>query len=349
MEDLKIEYIDINKLNHYENNSKVHTIEQIKHIANSIKEFGFNDPIGIAGKDNIVLEGNGRIEASKMLGLTKLPCVRLDHLTKEEQKAYVIAHNSTNLETGFDEKILSKELKELQNKYDFTQLGLNKSEIIKLQSINDDFYKQLLNIQTKRLVRNEFEMVGKYDIPIIHKDKIDLEKIKLYSYSNTKYNDIKNRHKTIHFFIHDYRFDGVYENCEYAVEKLKQYYALCSPDFSLYMDMPILLQMYSTFKNRYCGAYFQSLGIKVIPTISWSDERSFEFCFDGIEKGCIVAVSTHGNHKCKSEFLLGYQKMLEKIEPSAIICYGKPFKEMTGNIVTFPYNRHENSEAKYGF
>ena len=115
------------------------------------------------------------------------------------------------------------------------------------------------------------------------------------------------------------------------------------------MDMPILLQMYSTFKNRYCGAYFQSLGIKVIPTISWSDERSFEFCFDGIEKGCIVAVSTHGNHKCKSEFLLGYQKMLEKIEPSAIICYGKPFKEMTGNIVTFPYNRHENSEAKYGF
>ena len=156
MEDLKIEYIDINKLNHYENNSKVHTIEQIKHIANSIKEFGLNDPIGIAGKDNIVLEGNGRIEASKMLGLTKLPCVRLDHLTKEEQKAYVIAHNSTNLETGFDEKILSKELKELQNKYDFTQLGLNKSEIIKLQSINDDFYKQLLNIQTKILYNFSF-------------------------------------------------------------------------------------------------------------------------------------------------------------------------------------------------
>lgn len=84
MEDLKIEYIEIQKLNHYGNNSKIHTKEQIEHIANSIREFGFNDPLGIAGKDNIVLEGNGRVEAAKLLGIEKLPCVRLDHLTKEE-------------------------------------------------------------------------------------------------------------------------------------------------------------------------------------------------------------------------------------------------------------------------
>lgn len=77
MEELKIEYIEIEKLNHYENNSKIHTKEQIEHIANSIKEFGFNDPLGVAGEDNIVLEGNGRVEAAKLLGLEKLPCVAL--------------------------------------------------------------------------------------------------------------------------------------------------------------------------------------------------------------------------------------------------------------------------------
>lgn len=110
MNDLKIEYIEIKKLNQYENNSKIHTKEQIEHIANSIKEFGFNDPLGIASEDNIVLEGNGRVEAAKLLGLTKLPCVRLDHMTKEEQQAYVIAHNSINLETGFDNEVLLKEL-----------------------------------------------------------------------------------------------------------------------------------------------------------------------------------------------------------------------------------------------
>ena len=89
--ELKIEYLNIDDLKHYANNSKIHTNEQIEHIANSIKEFGFNDPVGIAGKENIVLEGNGRIEAAKMLGINKLPCVRLDHMTKKEQQAYVIA------------------------------------------------------------------------------------------------------------------------------------------------------------------------------------------------------------------------------------------------------------------
>lgn len=127
---LKIEYIDIEKLNHYDKNSKIHTKEQIAHIANSIKEFGFNDPIGIAGENNTVLEGNGRIEAAKLLGITTLPCVRLDHLTKEEQQAYVIAHNAVNLETGFDDGVLYAELKKLQN-YDFKNFGLDADKFLK--------------------------------------------------------------------------------------------------------------------------------------------------------------------------------------------------------------------------
>ena len=87
-----------------------------------------------------------------------------------------------------------------------------------------------------------------------------------------------------------------------------------------------MLQMYNTFKNRWCGAYWQSLGLRVIPTISWSDERSFDFCFEGIEENSIVAISTHGNHRAKEGFMLGYNKMLQKIKPCAIICYGKPFR-----------------------
>lgn len=130
MEELKIEYIEIDKLNHFENNSKIHTKEQIEHIANSIKEFGFNDPLGVAGNENIILEGNGRVEAAKMLGFTKLPCVRLDHMSKEEQQAYVIAHNSLNLETGFDDGILFQELKKLQE-FDFTNFGIDVDKYLK--------------------------------------------------------------------------------------------------------------------------------------------------------------------------------------------------------------------------
>lgn len=130
MEDLKIEYIDISELKNYANNSKIHTKEQIRHIANSIEEFGFNDPLGIAGKDNVILEGNGRVEAAKLIGLTKLPCVRLDHLNKEEQQAYVIAHNAVNLETSFDDGILLDELKKLQN-FSFKDFGIDIDKYLK--------------------------------------------------------------------------------------------------------------------------------------------------------------------------------------------------------------------------
>ncbi len=346
MENLKIEYIEIEKLTPYKNNSKIHTKEQVKHIANSIQQFGFNDPLGVAGSDNLVLEGNGRIEAANFLGMQELPCVRLDHLSEKEQRAYVIAHNSLNLETGFDSEALLEELEELQNNFDFKEFGIGCEYMDSLQKINDPFYDELIKIQTENLVRNQFGWNGKYNLPIIKKQDIDLTKIKLMNFSNTKYNDANNNKKTIHFFIHDYRFEYVYSNANIAVKKLKQYYCLLSPDFSLYIDMPLILQMYSTFKSRWCGAFWQSLGLNVVPTISWSDSSSFDFCFDGIEKGSIVAVSTHGNKKAKEAFMLGYNKMLEKIEPTAIICYGKQFPEMVGKIIVFPYNRSEGKEVR---
>ncbi len=130
MKELKIEYVEINKLTHYANNSKIHTKEQIEHIANSIREFGFNDPLGIAGQDNVILEGNGRVEAAKIVGLTKLPCVRLDHMSSEEQQAYIIAHNSLSLETSLDDGILFQELKKLQD-FDFTDFGIDVDKYLK--------------------------------------------------------------------------------------------------------------------------------------------------------------------------------------------------------------------------
>lgn len=130
MENLHIEYIDITKLTHFADNAKIHTKEQILHIANSIKLFGFNDPVGIVGEENIILEGNGRVEAAKLLNMETLPCVRLDHLSEQDAKAYVIAHNALNLETSFDDGILFKELKKLEN-YDFTALGIKAEKYLK--------------------------------------------------------------------------------------------------------------------------------------------------------------------------------------------------------------------------
>mgnify|MGYP000225404801 CR=1 FL=1 len=126
-------------------------------------------------------------------------------------------------------------------------------------------YKIEKEIKKQKIVRNEFlyhgNSVGKYEFPIIRKQDIDVNKIKLLSYVDTKADDKENKDKTIHFFTHDWKFEKVYENADKELEKLKQYYCLLSPDFSMFTNMPIALQIASVFKNRWCGAYWQSKGL----------------------------------------------------------------------------------------
>lgn len=191
----------------------------------------------------------------------------------------------------------------------------------------------------QRLVRNEFLYnglsAGKYDFPIIKKQDIDIDEIEFLSFLDTKKEDNENCNKTIHFFTYDWLFEKVYEKPDEELQKLKKYKYLLSPDFSIFENMPRALQIESIFKNRWCGAFWQSKGLKVIPTISWGDKSTFDFCFEGVEKGSVVAVSTYYRENCEEEFMLGYNEMLKRIQPSAIICYDEPFKSMTGNIKEF--------------
>ena len=191
------------------------------------------------------------------------------------------------------------------------------------------------------LVRNEFRGVGKYNIPVVRKQFIDLNKIRFVDFTKSKANNDENAEKTLHFFMHDWKFDKVYDKPDDEVEKIKQYYAALTPDFSLFTDMPLALQIQSVFKNRWCGAYWQSIGLRVIPTVAWGDERSFEFCFDGVEEGSIVAVCTYYRENCEDDFMPGYDEMLKRIKPSTIICYGEPFEQMRGNVKSFLPTQYE--------
>ena len=147
----------------------------------------------------------------------------------------------------------------------------------------------------------------------------------------------ENTGRGVHFFVDDYRFDGIYNNPDRSWAKYSQYKFLLTPDFSTYADMNLWRQMENVSKNRWCGAWWQSKGAVVIPTISWSTPSSFDFCFDGVERGSIIAIGMIGCKMSKKEFLKGYNAMLELLEPSNIICFGSPFKEMDGNIVQIDY------------
>ncbi len=189
-------------------------------------------------------------------------------------------------------------------------------------------------------LRNQFKSVGMFKLPLVKKQEIGLEDVQLIGYDKVNQSDDYN--KIVHFFLDDYRFESIYNDPEKKIEKLKQYKAVLTPDFSMFVEMPIALQLFATFKNRWVGAYLQEQGISVIPTVRWGDLTSFNFCFDGIEKRSIVAVSTIGVKKEKSHFMLGYNEMLSRIKPSKIICYGKPFDEMKGDILEADYGETNN-------
>lgn len=129
------------------------------------------------------------------------------------------------------------------------------------------------------------------------------------------------------------------------LDKLRPYRAVLSPDFSMYLEMTPVLQLYNVFRNRWCGAYWASQGLRVVPTVNWGDGTTFDFCFEGIEKESVVAVSTYmasaHDNRCdqKEWFLAGYREMLRRIEPEKIICYHTPFPEMEDHLVYADYER----------
>lgn len=187
-------------------------------------------------------------------------------------------------------------------------------------------------------MRNNFSSVGKWGLPLIKKQELPTDGIMLMACSDTKANDRpENTKRGIHFFVDDYRFKGIYDNPEKTLPKYSQYAFLLSPDFSTYSDMDLWRQLESVAKNRWVGAYWQSKGLTVIPTISWSTPRSFEFCFDGTEQHGIVAVGTVGCRKSKLDFMRGYDVMLERLTPETIICFGEAFPEMEGKIIEVDY------------
>jgi len=222
----------------------------------------------------------------------------------------------------------------------------NEQSEVNTNPAEDSDYQDEKNSKKQKIVRNEFETVGKYGIPLVKKQELDLTQLKAWSYTKTKRNDEENKDKIIHFFTYDWLFETVYANPEKALEKLDQYYALMTPEFSTYKNMPLTLQAYSTFKNRWCGAFWQYHGMKVIPTIAWGTPASYEFCFDGVEQNAVVAVSTYYHEDNKTGFMAGYNKMLEALNPAAIVCYGKPFDEMEGNIIELnPYDEWYNGKG----
>lgn len=166
---------------------------------------------------------------------------------------------------------------------------------------------------------------GRFDIPAVKgvKQLPDLDWVG-FNYARSMSGSRKNN--GIMFYLDDYQFSVVWNNPKRYISVMQRFGAVMSPDFSMYTNMPIALQLYNHYRRMWCAAYWEANGIKVVPCICWSDERSFDFCFCGQPQGGIVSVSTVGTQRyaeSRENFSRGYEKMVEILSPQKVLIYGK--------------------------
>lgn len=183
-----------------------------------------------------------------------------------------------------------------------------------------------------------FPGVGKYEFPMMEPEEIDLDGAQVIGFNYA----IGCKHpedKICHFYVDDYQFERVWNDPDRYIPILSRFKAVLAPDFSLYDDFPVAVNMFNHYRKQWCAAYWQEAGIHVIPTLCWSTPESYEWCFDGVPKNSLVSISTiggFGNHSDnKASWLEGYEKCLEVLEPSDILLFGKQYPEIRpyGNVV----------------
>jgi len=136
---MKIENIPVDRLIPYARNSRTHSYEQVAQIAASIREFGFTNPVLIDGNDGIIA-GHVRVLGARKLGMDAVPCVRLEHLTETQKRAYIIADNKLALNAGWDNELLQLELADLHEAdFDMDLLGFGVDDLAIAMGMGADF------------------------------------------------------------------------------------------------------------------------------------------------------------------------------------------------------------------
>ena len=200
----------------------------------------------------------------------------------------------------------------------------------------------------ENLTKRIYQGVGAYDIPQLEPVQFDRKACEFIPFSAAA--RCKDRaSKGVHFFIDDYRFTRLCSAPDKSLPMLQEFKYVMTPDFSMYTVYPKVMQIYNHYRKHWIGAYLQEYGVQVIPTICWSDESSYEWCFDGEPEHSVVAVSSVGtqlNRKSKELFVKGYNAMVERLHPETIIFYGNVPAECMGNIVRIRAFQEKFNEAK---
>lgn len=185
------------------------------------------------------------------------------------------------------------------------------------------------------------EYEGIFDVPKIEPTQCVPNKMIEFSKSIST-NDYN---QWVHFYEDDYMFERLWKTPAKYLDNLKKFNGVILPDFSLYRDMPFVMQLWNIYRSRAIGVWLQYNNINVIPNIRFGDRRTFQICCSGIEKNSVIAIGSYGCLKSTEDrriFLEGFESVLKQLEPQKIVVYGstpdkyfKKYREQGYEIIQF--------------
>lgn len=326
---MEIETLKVSQLIPYKNNPRRND-DSVDAVAESIREFGFKVPI-IIDRNNIVVCGHTRLKAAKKLKMKEVPCIRANDLTDEQICAFRLADNKVSESSIWDFDKLDDELGNIfdldMSRFGFALLknGSGEPDSKGEENAEDDGYygdarertSDAYNLEDFDTSRSD----GFYEMPVI--EPVDFMPDDLIGFNYVL--STERRDAGVHFFIDDYQFERIWNDPAKYISILQEFPCVLTPDFSLYMDMPMAMKIWNIYRSRLIGQMMQDAGITVIPTLSWAEPETFSFCFDGLMPGGTVAVSTVGVMRDEGAgkiWTSGMDEAIRRLQPKQILCYG---------------------------
>lgn len=135
----------------------------------------------------------------------------------------------------------------------------------------------------------------------------------------------KDTDQWVHFFEDDCMFERLWRNPKRYLDVLRRFHGVILPDYSLYRDMPLVMQLWNIYRSRAIGHWLQQNGVAVIPCVRYGDYRTYRCCCDGLPKHSVIAIGTHGTFKNLDDrtiLLEGLDVVVDILQPVAIVVYG---------------------------
>lgn len=325
-----------------------HNEKAIPVVADSIREFGFKGSIVLRSHDDpTIVCGHTRVEACKLLGWTEIPDEHIqwcDDLTDEEVRALRIADNKSGEVATWNISMLKSEVRNIA-KLDMSRFGC-------------DFKSKAFDYGAERLKTDRaynLDLVSRDDcgrdgMPRLKGCMAKPRDLMGFNYAKTA-TDADKRGRACHFFIDDYQFERVWNSPERYLDCLKGYDCVLTPDFSLYMDMPLPMQVWNLYRSRALGRFWQSRGLRVVPTLSWAQPETYPWAFGGLPRRSTVAVSTvgvKGDDEATGVWFDGMAEAMRALKPRRVLLYGGPIGFDFGDAEVVEYSNPVTERMRNG-